>query len=194
MYIIAGCNGAGKTTASYTILPEMLQCKEFVNADNIAQSLSPSNPASVAFESGRIMLQRIDELLLTENDFAFETTLSTKSYVSFIKKAKEKGYKVSLVFFWLKNPGLAIQRVASRVEKGGHNIPKDIIERRYKRGISNLFNLFMPLCDYWVVVDNSLNVLNTIAEGEQQLVNEINNADIWGVIINQANAIKEGKY
>ena len=92
LYIISGCNGAGKTTASYTVLPEMLNCKEFVNADNIASGLSPFNSDTVAFEAGRIMLNRIDELLKNNLDFAFETTLSTRSYVSFIEKAHEKGY------------------------------------------------------------------------------------------------------
>lgn len=104
LYIIAGCNGAGKTTASYTVLPELLNCNEFVNADNIAAGLSPFNPESVAFEAGRIMLQRIDELLNREVDFAFETTLSTRSYVSLVKRAQQKGYEVTLLFFWLSSP------------------------------------------------------------------------------------------
>lgn len=103
LYIIAGCNGAGKTTASYTVLPELLNCNEFVNADNIAAGLSPFNPESVALEAGRIMLQRIDELLNKEVDFAFETTLSTRSYVSLIKRAQQKGYEVNLLFFWLSS-------------------------------------------------------------------------------------------
>src|SRR3954469_19416595 len=104
LYIIGGCNGSGKTTASYTVLPEMLDCKEFVNADNIAAGLSPFNPESVALEAGRIMLQRIDELLNRGIDFAFETTLSTRSYVSLVKRAQQKGYEVTLLFFWLSSP------------------------------------------------------------------------------------------
>jgi len=99
LYIIAGCNGAGKTTASFTILPEMLNCKEFVNADSIAEGLSPFNPESVAFEAGRIMLQRIHELMKTKVDFAFETTLATRSYVSFLKNARNLGYRITLLFF-----------------------------------------------------------------------------------------------
>ncbi len=103
LYIIAGCNGAGKTTASFTILPEIIDCKEFVNADEIAKGLSPFQPEKVAFESGRIMLNRIDELFKNEESFAFETTLSTKSYKNKIQKAKEKGYTVTLLFFWFSS-------------------------------------------------------------------------------------------
>src|SRR6476646_3698443 len=110
LYIIAGCNGAGKTTASYTILPEMFNCKEFVNADSIAAGLSPFNPESVAFEAGRIMLQRIHQLKNEKVDFAFETTLSTRSYVPFVKEAKTDGYKITLLFFWLNSPEIAKER------------------------------------------------------------------------------------
>jgi len=137
LYIIAGCNGAGKTTASYTILPEILDCREFVNADNIAAGLSPFNPESVAIEAGRIMLKRIDELLNEGADFALETTLSTRSYVPFIKKAKQAGYEVTLLYFWLDSPQTAYNRVAKRVSEGGHDIPIDVIKRRYFRGIKN---------------------------------------------------------
>ena len=101
LYIIAGCNGAGKTTASYTVLPEMLDCREFVNADEIAKGLSPFNPESVAIDAGRLMLQRMDDLLIAGEDFAFETTLATRSYVNFIDQAHAMGYFVSLLFLKL---------------------------------------------------------------------------------------------
>ena len=126
LYIIAGCNGAGKTTASYTVLPEMLDCREFVNADEIAKGLSPFNPESVAIDAGRLMLQRMDDLLIAGEDFAFETTLATRSYVKFIDQAHAMGYFVSLLFFWLPTPELAIVRVATRVSKGGHDIPEEV--------------------------------------------------------------------
>ena len=100
LYVIAGCNGAGKTTASFTILPEILNCKEFVNADEIAKGLSPFQPEKVSIEAGRIMLERIIDLLNRQVNFAFETTLSTKTYRSKIFLAKEKGYNVTLLFFW----------------------------------------------------------------------------------------------
>ncbi|WP_199885883.1 zeta toxin family protein, partial [Flavobacterium bizetiae] len=155
LYIIAGCNGAGKTTASYTILPEILNCKEFVNADEIAKGLSPFQPEKVSFEAERIMLHRIGELLEKEADFAFETTLSAKSYISIIKKAQSQGYFVTLVFFWLNSIELAKQRVIIRVSEGGHNIPEDVIERRYTRGIKNFFKIYLNACDNVMLFDNS---------------------------------------
>ena len=139
LYIIAGCNGAGKTTASFTILPEILDCKEFVNADEIAKGLSPFQPEKVAVEAGRIMINRINDLLKDNLSFAFETTLASKSYKNKILYAKNKGYSVTLLFFWLQTIELAKERVATRVLEGGHDTPNDIIERRYLNGIKNLF-------------------------------------------------------
>jgi predicted ABC-type ATPase len=135
LYIIAGCNGAGKTTASFTILPELLECKEFVNADEIARGLSPFQPEKVALQAGRTMLNRLHELLQNKIDFAFETTLSTRSYIQFIKRAQAEGYNVLLVFFWLNSIDLAKERVKLRVSEGGHNIPIEVIQRRYYLGI-----------------------------------------------------------
>ncbi len=155
LYIIAGCNGAGKTTASFTILPEILDCKEFVNADEIARGLSPFQPEKVAFNAGRIMLKRIDELFLTNQNFAFETTLATKSYKQKIITAKQIGYQTTLLFFWLKNAELAKERVKTRVLEGGHNIEIDVIERRYINGIKNLFEIYLPIVDQTLIFDNS---------------------------------------
>jgi len=155
LYIIAGCNGAGKTTASFTILPEIINCKEFVNADEIAKGLSPFQPEKVAFESGRIMLNRIEELLKENQSFAFETTLSAKSYKNKIRNAKEKGYTVTLLFFWLQNVELAKERVKIRVSEGGHNIEPEVIERRYINGIKNLFKIYLPIVDGALIFDNS---------------------------------------
>ena len=155
LYIISGCNGAGKTTASYTVLPEVLDCKEFVNADEIARGLSPFNPESVAIEAGRLMLQRIEDLLAKDETFSIETTLATKSYINLVRRAQAKGYRVNILFFWLRTPELAMQRVAERVANGGHNIPEDIIRRRYTAGITNLFKLFIPIVDYWAIYDNT---------------------------------------
>ena len=182
LYIIAGCNGAGKTTASYTMLPEMLECKEFVNADEIAKGLSPFQPEKVAIDAGRIMIARIEELLKQKQDFAIETTLATKSYVSFIKKAQKLGYFVTLLYFWLSSPELAIQRVEDRVRSGGHNVPKDVIRRRYKAGIRNLFSLYTPHSDYWIVVNNSENPFKIVIEGKRDVILEVHNADIYNQI------------
>ena len=164
LYIIAGCNGAGKTTASFTVLPEMLECKEFVNADEIAKGLSPFQPETVSFESGRIMIKRINDLLVDGESFAFETTLATKSYKSKIKEAKVKGYRVTLLFFWLESISLAKDRVRSRVAEGGHNIPLEVIERRYIRGIQNLFNIFLSIVDRALIFDNSEGIHELIAD------------------------------
>lgn len=165
LYIISGCNGAGKTTASYTVLPDVLQCREFVNADEIARGLSPFNPESVAIEAGRLMLRRIDELLKNQENFSIETTLATRSYVRLVRRAQEQGYKVSLIYFWLSSPDLAIQRVAQRVRNGGHNIPKEVVVRRYQAGIDNFFNIYMPSVDYWLLADNSVTPRVIVAEG-----------------------------
>lgn len=169
LYIIAGCNGAGKTTASFTILPEILDCKEFVNADEIAKGLSPFQPEKVAFEAGRIMLNRVNELLLQRVNFAFETTLATKSYKNKVFEAKKSNYNVVLLFFWLKNPELAKERVKTRVFEGGHNIPTDVIERRYFKGIKNLFDIYIPITDQVLIFDNS--------EGKPQLIAEKSSTD-----------------
>jgi predicted ABC-type ATPase len=186
LYIIAGCNGAGKTTASFTILPDMLNCKEFVNADSIAAGLSPFNPESVGIEAGRIMLMRINELLKARVDFAFETTLATRSYLPLIKSAQILGYKVTLLFIWLDSPKTAIQRVARRVAKGGHNIPQEVVERRYYRGISNLIALFIPVVDTWMIVNSTNVVIEPIAEGGRGIGNITSNDYIWGVILDQS--------
>ena len=155
LFIIAGCNGAGKTTASYTILPEIMNCKEFVNADEIAKGLSPFQPEKVVFEAGRLMIKRINELLKGNESFAFETTLSTRSYRSKILEAKRSGYAVTLLFFWLNNVKLAKERVKTRVKEGGHNIPEKVIERRYFKGIYNLFDLYLPIVNDVLIFDSS---------------------------------------
>ncbi len=188
LYIISGCNGAGKTTASFTVLPEMLDCREFVNADEIARGLSPFQPDKVAVEAGRIMLQRIDELLKKQKDFAIETTLATRSYVQTIRKAKEIGFSITLVYFWLNSPELAIARVERRVLEGGHNIIEEVIRRRYKKGINNLFKLFIPICDYWILIDNSQKPYKIVAEGQKDQELNVQNEQIW----NKLNTLSNG--
>jgi len=179
LYIIAGCNGAGKTTASYTILPEILQCREFVNADEIAKGLSPFNPDSMSLMAGRLMVGRINELLGMNASFALETTLSTRSYTALIRKAHELGYKVSLIYFWLQSPELAELRVAKRVKEGGHDIPSAVLRRRYLAGIDNLFNLYMPIVDYWMIFDNSQPTRVMVAEGGNGMDNNVKNDEIF---------------
>jgi predicted ABC-type ATPase len=177
LYIIAGCNGAGKTTASNTILPKSLLVKEFVNADEIARGLSPYNPEGVAIEAGRLMLKRIAELLDNNDSFSIETTLSTKSYINLVRKAQARNYTVHLLFFWLSNVDMAKDRVAKRVAQGGHNIPTDVIERGYIKGLRNLFDIFMKECDIWVLYDNSENKAERVAFGGKELKTRINDKD-----------------
>ncbi|NER07009.1 MAG: zeta toxin [Okeania sp. SIO3C4] len=179
LYIISGCNGAGKTTASFTILPEMLNCYEFINADEIAKGLSPLNPDKSAIEAGRIMLSKIDKLIHEKADFAFETTLATRSYVKYIEKAKVLGYKVTLLYFWLDSIQLAIERVKIRVLEGGHNIPDDVIERRYYAGVKNFFQLYCPVSDYWLLLNNSQSPSDLIAEGYSNQEIDILNTEVY---------------
>ena len=177
LYIIAGCNGAGKTTASFTILPEILNCYEFVNADEIAKGLSPFQPKNSAIEAGKIMLRRIEYLLNENSGFAFETTLSTKSYKNTILKAQAAGYNVTLLFFWLQTVELAKKRVQKRVSEGGHDIESEVIERRYLSGIRNLFDIYLPIVNEVLIFDNSEGkhelIAKKITQSEISIINNI---------------------
>ena len=155
LYIIAGPNGAGKTTASMNILPDLLECKEFVNADEIAKGLSPFKPEEMATQAGKLMLERINSLLSQRVSFAIETTLATRSYLKLVEQAQSLGYTVQLLFFWLESPEMACQRVEKRVSEGGHDIPVETVHRRYRLGLDNLFNIFIPNVDYWSIYDNN---------------------------------------
>jgi predicted ABC-type ATPase len=184
LYIIAGCNGAGKTTASYTVLPEILHCKAFVNADEIARGLSPFQPEAVAIEAGRLMLKRIGTLLSNNENFAFETTLASKSYKNTILHAKDKGYKITLLFFWLPTVDLAKERVRTRVAEGGHSINHEIIERRYVNGIKNLFDIYIPISDIVLLIDNS-------GDADELIARKINTSPIEIINRTKYNQLKE---
>ena len=184
LYIIAGCNGAGKTTASFTILPEVLHCKEFINADEIAKGLSPFQPENVAMQAGRIMLARMDELLQKGETFAFETTLATKSYKQKIEWAQANGYEVTLLFFWLRNVTMAKERVAQRVAEGGHSIPSETIERRYHNGIANLFAIYIDMVDICYIFDNSEGERTPIAKKYKGGKEIIYNTDLYNQMKN----------
>ncbi len=165
LYIISGCNGAGKTTASMTVLPETLQCHEFVNYDEMAKGMNPLNPDSARLMAAKLMLSRIRRLIAQKADFALETTLATKSYHALVQKAREEGYTVQLMYFWLQSPELALVRIAERVKNGGHNVEEHIVRRRYSMGIRNLFKLYVPVVDYFILIDNSIVPREVIAEG-----------------------------
>ena len=165
LYIISGCNGSGKTTASYTLLPEMLECTQFVNSDEFAKSLSPFDPSEASVSASRYMLQKIYYLLSNHMDFCVETTLATRSLMGIINDAKSRGYSVSILYFWLKSPEMAIARVKNRVEAGGHNIPENVVRRRYYMGLNYFFEKYAPICDRWILADNSVSPFTVVAEG-----------------------------
>lgn len=168
LYIISGCNGAGKTTASYSLLPEMLDCKEFVNSDEFAKGLSPFDPSKASIHASRYMLMKIRYLLKRQQDFAVETTLATRTLLKIAKTAQAAGYTITLLYFWLNSPELAIERVKARVEAGGHNIPEDTIIRRYHTGIYYFFSLYAPISERWILADNSQIPFRVIAEGSKE--------------------------
>ena len=167
LYIISGCNGAGKTTASYSLLPEMLQCSEFVNSDEFAKGLSPFDPSKASIQASKYMLLKIRYLLRKQSDFAIETTLATRTLLKTVKMAQAAGYSVTLLYFWLRTPEMAIERVKARVAAGGHDIPEDTIVRRYHVGIDYFFHQYAPICERWILADNSQIPFRVIAEGSK---------------------------
>lgn len=166
LYIISGCNGSGKTTASYSLLPEMLGCSQFVNSDEFAKSLSPFDPSAASVAAGRFMLMKIRYLLGRKEDFCIETTLATRSLMRTVEEAKANGYDVTILYFWLNSPELAVKRVHDRVMAGGHNIPENVIRRRYYMGMNYFFNDYMPISDRWILADNSKIPFTVVAEGD----------------------------
>lgn len=160
LYLLAGCNGAGKTTAAYALLPDLLDCREFVNADEIARGLSPFRPETVSIQAGRLMLGRVHELLAAGESFA----LATRIYLPIIEQAQARGYFVSLTFFWLNSADLAVERVQTRVREGGHNIAEPVIRRRYKGGLRQFFGAYRSAVNSWVFADNSTVPAKTIAK------------------------------
>ena len=165
LYIVSGCNGAGKTTASYTLLPEMLECAQFVNSDEFAKGLSPYEPEKVPLQASRYMLMKIKYLFRKKQDFGIETTLATRTLLKMITRAQSEGYFVTVLYLWIDSPERAAERVRARVEKGGHNIPAETIVRRYYTGLEYFFNDYMNICDRWILADNSQPPFKVVAEG-----------------------------
>ncbi|MBU3911696.1 MAG: zeta toxin family protein, partial [Candidatus Omnitrophica bacterium] len=164
VYIIAGPNGAGKTTFAKRFLPQYAKCPHFVNADLIAQGLSPFSPRIAAMKAGRLVLEQIQDMADKNVDFAFETTLSGKAYVDFLKTLKKRDYRLHLFFLWVPSPELALARIKGRVAEGGHDVPAEDVRRRFDRGIQNLFRFYKPLLDSWMFFDNAGNIPRLIAE------------------------------
>ena len=182
MFIISGCNGSGKTTASYSVLPEMLECSEFVNSDEFAKGFSPFDPGKASILASRYMIAKIRYLLARQKDFGVETTLATRTLLKTVKIAQSVGYTVTLLYFWLNSPELAIARVKARVEAGGHNIPEETVRRRYKVGLSYFFNDYAPVCERWILADNSQIPFRVIAEGSKDSIINIKDEETFNLI------------
>jgi predicted ABC-type ATPase len=153
LLVIGGPNGAGKTTAAKVLLPRFTGIVEFVNADEIAKGLSPFNPEGATLAAGRVMLERMEQLIGARASFAFETTCAGRGHAALIQRCQKLGYRVTLLFFWLPSPELAMARVAQRVSEGGHDIPPDVIRRRHGAGWRNMLDLYWPLAEDGAILD-----------------------------------------
>jgi predicted ABC-type ATPase len=180
--VVAGANGSGKSTSAPALLRDALEVTEFVNADTIAAGLSAFRPQSVAAAAGRIMLVRMRSLALARENFAFETTLASRSFAPWLKQLREGGYRVHILFLWLRNEELAVTRVDERVRAGGHDVPEDVVRRRYRAGLRNFFNFYVGLADSWQMLDNSernRRVIIAAASGENINMRDI---ETWRII------------
>ena len=164
LYIIAGPNGSGKTTFAKRFLPNYADCTHFINADLIAQGLSPFSPVVAAMKAGRLVLKEIEELSAKGVSFAFETTLSGKTYLSLLNKLKDRDYRIHIFFLWIPNSNLALERIKDRVESGGHDVPAVDVRRRFRRSSENFFQVYKPLVDAWMLFDNSGDKHNLVAQ------------------------------
>ena len=171
--VVAGPNGSGKSTAAPSLLRDYLGLTEFVNADVIAQGLAGFHAEAVAIQAGRIMRARLRELASQRIDFAFETTLASRSFAPWLRELRDSGYRVHLLFLWLSSPELAISRISTRVQQGGHHVPEETVRRRYHRGLQNFFTLYQPIVDSWVLFDNAS------GEGRQQIASYVGSEELY---------------
>jgi predicted ABC-type ATPase len=170
VYIIAGPNGAGKTTFAREFLPNYADCRNFVNADLIAQGMSPFSPESVAFRAGRVMLGEIEHFMKQRVDFGFESTLSGRGHLRLIRQLKKAGYEIHFFFLWVPKVALAISRVKERVLRGGHDVPEVVVRRRFGRSIANFLVYYRPVADSWMLFDNTGVLPVVVASGENNRV------------------------
>lgn len=154
--VIAGPNGAGKSTTAPAIVRKAFDIHEFVNADDIAQGLSAFDPHRAAFRAGRVMLGQIRQLAAEGRSFAFETTLASRSFAPWLRTWRDQGYRIHIIYLWLPSAAVAVKRVRERVRLGGHNVPATIVRRRYGRSLANFVNLYLPIADSWLLLDNSV--------------------------------------
>ncbi|MBI3374190.1 MAG: zeta toxin family protein [Betaproteobacteria bacterium] len=183
LIVIARPNGAGKSTAAPLLIGRRLGIAEFVNADVIAAGLLAFSPETVALEAGRIMLKRVRQLADEGKDFAFETTLASRSFAPWIAQLRSAhGYRFHLAFLWIPDAETAVQRVAGRVRHGGHSVPPGDIRRRYERGIANFFRLYLPIADSWEMHENSSPPPKLIAMRDGSRPIHISNPELWETV------------
>jgi len=180
--MIGGPNGAGKTTAAMGLMPSAIDCAEYVNADAIAAGLSPFRPAGVTIEAGRVMLKRIAELARTRRDFAFETTMASRSFVPFLRQCRMRGYRIEVLYVWLRSADLAVERVAQRVSEGGHAVAEVTVRSRYERGLANFAALYAPLADHWALFDNSGACARMVAQKDRRGVLQVVDPEAWALV------------
>jgi predicted ABC-type ATPase len=154
-YIVAGPNGAGKTTFATEFLPLYANCRNFINPDLLARAFSPFDPDAGMLRAGPAVLERIAEFTQARSDFAFETTLSGRTYAPLLRNVTQAGFRLHMFYLWIPSPELALLRIRDRVESGGHNVPERDVRRRFTRTLGNLFNLYRPLLDTLHFFDNS---------------------------------------
>jgi predicted ABC-type ATPase len=179
---IGGPNGAGKTTAARLLVPSALNIREFINADEIARGLSPFEPERVAVAAGRLMIARMRELVRDHCSFAFETTCAGRAHLALLQKCKAQGWRLTLLFLWLPSPRLALDRVARRVQAGGHQVPADVVVRRYWAGLVNMRELYLPLADLAAIYDNSDEQRTLVAERIASGTFAVHDAARWAAI------------
>lgn len=165
-YIIAGSNGAGKTTFATEFLPHYANCRNFINPDLLAKAFSPFDPDAGMLRAGRAVLQGIAEFTAARKDFAFETTLSGRSYVPLLRRVKQAGFELHMFYLWIPSPDLALMRISDRVASGGHNVPERDVRRRFRRTLGNLFGLYRSLLDTLYFFDNSADTPRLVFKDE----------------------------
>lgn len=169
MLIIAGPNGAGKTTFATEFLPKEAECPNFINADLIAAGINPFRPEAASIQAAKIMIEMMKTYVKRGESFSFETTLSGKNYARHIPEWQREGYRIKLYFLKLPDPEFAIARVKQRVKEGGHNVPEDVVRRRFKSGWSNFERLYKEIVDEWALYDNAGKQPVLLNEGERDV-------------------------
>jgi predicted ABC-type ATPase len=182
VYIIAGPNGAGKTTFAREFLPNYADCRNFVNADLIAQGVSPFSPEAAAFRAGRLMLEEINLLMRRGVDFGFETTLSGRSHLNLIRRLKQRGYATHFFYLWVPSVDLALSRIRERVSRGGHDVPEAVVRRRFDRSVRNFLIQYRSLADSWILYDNSAATPKIVASERQNEIRIIETEQYNGLV------------